>query len=171
MKKLIEDLVEASKASSGAMEIHPVKLNLCEFATQAVGEYDDELKKYNIEIVLRLPENPVMVMADAQKVSRVMENLFSNIRKYALEGTRVYVDVAAGKDYGSVIFRNISKNPLDISAEELTQRFVRGDSSRSGEGSGLGLSIAKSLCELQGGKLGIQTDGDLFKATVALPMA
>ncbi len=171
MKKLIEDLVEASKASSGAMEIHPVKLNLCEFATQAVGEYDDELKKYNIEIVLRLPENPVMVMADAQKVSRVMENLFSNIRKYALEGTRVYVDVAAGKDYGSVIFRNISKNPLDISAEELTQRFVRGDSSRSGDGSGLGLSIAKSLCELQNGKLGIQTDGDLFKATVALPMA
>ena len=171
MKKLIEDLVEASKASSGAIEIHPIRLNLCELAAQAVGEHDDELKKYNIEHVLKNPDKPVMVMADAQKVSRVIENLFSNIRKYALEGTRVYVDVSAGAEHGLIVFKNISKNALDISADELTQRFVRGDSSRSGEGSGLGLSIAKSLCELQNGKLEIQTDGDLFKATVALPMA
>lgn len=171
MKKLIEDLVEASKASSGAMEIHSVKLNLCEFATQAVGEHEDELKKYNIELVLKLPEEPVMVIADAQKTSRIAENLFSNIRKYALEGTRVYIDVAAGAEYGSIIFKNISKHPLDISPDELTQRFVRGDASRSGEGSGLGLSIAKDLCELQNGRLGLQIDGDLFKAIVALPIA
>ena len=171
MKKLIEDLVEASKASSGAMEIHPVKINLCELAAQAVGEHEDELKKYSIELVLKMPDEPVMVMADAQKVSRVIENLFSNIRKYALEGTRVYIDVAAGTEYGSVIFKNISKNALDISPEELTRRFVRGDASRSGEGSGLGLSIAKDLCELQNGKLGLQIDGDLFKAVVALPIA
>ncbi len=171
MKKLIEDLVEASKASSGAMEIHPVKLNLCELAAQAVGEHEDELKKYNIELVLKMPDEPVTVMADAQKVSRVIENLFSNIRKYALEGTRVYIDVAAGAEYGSVIFKNVSKNPLDISPDELTRRFVRGDASRSGEGSGLGLSIAKDLCELQNGRLGLQIDGDLFKAVVALPIA
>ena len=171
MKKLIEDLVEASKASSGAVEIHPVKLNLCEFATQAVGEHEDELRKYGIELVLKLPENPVMVNADAQKTSRIVENLISNIRKYALEGTRVYIDVAEGTDFGSLVFKNISKNPLDISPEELTQRFVRGDAARTGEGSGLGLSIAKDLCELQGGMLGLQIDGDLFKATIALPKA
>ena len=136
-----------------------------------MGEHEDELKKYSIELVLKMPDEPVMVMADAQKVSRVIENLFSNIRKYALEGTRVYIDVAAGTEYGSVIFKNISKNALDISPEELTRRFVRGDASRSGEGSGLGLSIAKDLCELQNGKLGLQIDGDLFKAVVALPIA
>lgn len=171
MKKLIEDLVEASKASSGAMELHPMRINLCELAAQAVGEHEDELKAYGIEIVLKIPDEPVMVMADAQKSSRIVENLFSNIRKYALEGTRVYIDVAAGTEFGSVIFKNVSKNPLDISPDELTQRFVRGDSSRSGEGSGLGLSIAKDLCELQGGRLGLQIDGDLFKAVVALPIA
>lgn len=171
MKKLIEDLVEASKASSGAIEIRPVKLNLCEFAAQTVGEHEDELKKYNIDIVLKMPENPVMVIADAQKTSRIAENLFSNIRKYALEGTRVYVDVVSGSERGSIIFKNVSKHPLDVSAEELTQRFVRGDASRSGEGSGLGLSIAKDLCELQHGQLILSTDGDLFKATIALPIA
>ena len=171
MKKLIEDLVEASKASSGAVEIRPVKLNLCEFAAQTVGEHEDELKKHGIDVVLRVPESPVMVVADAQKTMRIAENLFSNIRKYALEGTRVYVDVADETEFGSITFRNISKNPLDVSPEELTRRFVRGDASRSGEGSGLGLSIAKDLCELQNGKLVLETDGDLFKATVRLPAA
>lgn len=171
MKKLIEDLVEASKASSGAVEIRPVKLNFCEFAVQSVGEHEDELGKKNIEIVLRTPETPVMVVADAQKTMRITENLFSNIRKYALEGTRVYVDVAENAECGFITFKNISKNPLDVSAEELTRRFVRGDASRSGEGSGLGLSIAKDLCELQNGNLVLETDGDLFKATVKLPLA
>lgn len=169
MKKLIEDLVEASKASSGAMEIHPVKINLCEFAAQAVGEHEDELKSRNIEILLRMPEEPVVVTADSQKTSRVVENLFSNIRKYAMEGTRAYVEVLGGEEYGTLIFKNISKEMLDVSAEELTQRFVRGDASRSSEGNGLGLSIAKSLCELQKGRLSVSVDGDLFKATVVLP--
>ncbi len=171
MKKLIEDLVEASKASSGAMEIHPVKINLCEFAAQAVGEHEDELKNKSIEIILKMPDYPVMAMADSQKTSRVVENLFSNIRKYAMEGTRAYVEVAEGTESCSVIFRNISKQALDISADELTQRFVRGDASRSSEGNGLGLSIAKNLCELQKGRLEIKIDGDLFKATVILPKA
>ncbi len=169
MKKLIEDLVEASKASSGAIEIHPIKINLCEFATQTVGEHEDELKNYNIGLVLKAPSTPVTVTADPQKTSRIVENLFSNIRKYALEGTRVYVEVADGTDYGSVVFKNISKYPLDVSADELTQRFVRGDSSRSGEGSGLGLSIAQNLCELQKGKFRVEVDGDLFKVTLSLP--
>ncbi|MEE1012533.1 MAG: HAMP domain-containing sensor histidine kinase [Acutalibacteraceae bacterium] len=170
MKKLIEDLVEASKASSGAVEIRAVKLNLCEFAAQTVGEHEDELKKIGIDVVLRVPEKPVMVIADAQKTMRIAENLFSNIRKYALESTRVYVDVSENTEFASITFKNISKNPLDVSAEELTRRFVRGDASRSGEGSGLGLSIAKDLCELQNGKLILETDGDLFKATVKLPI-
>ena len=169
MKKLIEDLVEASKASSGAIEIHPVKVNLCEFAAQAVGEHEDELKTYNIGLVLKTPPVPVTVTADSQKTSRIVENLFSNIRKYAMEGTRVYVEVADGTDYASIIFKNISKYPLDVSADELTQRFVRGDASRSGEGSGLGLSIAQNLCELQKGKFRVEVDGDLFKVTLSLP--
>ena len=146
MKKLIEDLVEASKASSGAMEIHPVKFNLCEFAAQAVGEHEDELKNKNIEILLRMPEYPVLAMADSQKTSRVVENLFSNIRKYAMEGTRAYVEVSEGEKECSIVFKNISAEALDVSADELTQRFVRGDASRSSEGNGLGLSIAKNLC-------------------------
>lgn len=169
MKKLIEDLVEASKASSGAMEIHPVKINLCEFAAQAAGEHEDELKKFGIGLMLKTPETPVTVFADSQKTSRIVENLFSNIRKYALEGTRVYIDVCGGAEYGKIIFKNISKYPLDVSADELTQRFVRGDSSRSGEGSGLGLSIAQNLCELQKGKFKVDVDGDLFKVTLELP--
>lgn len=170
MKKLIEDLVEASKASSGAIELHPVKINLCEFAAQAVGEHSDELKKCGIEIVLRSAQNPVFVTADAQKTSRIIENLFSNIRKYAMENTRVYVEVAGGNQYGSIVLKNISKYPLDVQPDELVQRFVRGDSSRTGEGSGLGLSIANNLCELQKGKFNVHVDGDLFKVTVALPI-
>ncbi|MBQ8764014.1 MAG: HAMP domain-containing histidine kinase [Clostridia bacterium] len=169
MKKLIEDLVEASKASSGAIEIHPVKVNLCEFAAQAVGEHEDELNPFNIGLVLKAPPSPVTVTADSQKTSRIVENLFSNIKKYAMEGTRVYVEVIDGSAYGSIVFKNISKYPLDISADELTQRFVRGDASRSGEGSGLGLSIAQNLCELQKGKFKVEVDGDLFKVTLSLP--
>lgn len=171
MKKLIEDLVEASKASSGAVELHPIKIDLCEFAAQAVGEHEDELKEKNIELVLNFHARPVMIIADAQKTSRIVENLFSNLRKYALEGTRVYIDVNGGDNFGTLTFRNISKFPLNIAPEELTQRFVRGDASRSGEGSGLGLSIANDLCELQGGKFNIAIDGDLFKVSIAMPKA
>ena len=171
MKKLIEDLVEASKASSGAIEIHPVKINLTEFAAQAVGEHEDELKKIGIGLVLKAPESFVYVTADSQKTSRIVENLFSNIRKYALEGTRVYVEVESGERYGSLIFKNISRNELNVSGDELIQRFVRGDASRSGEGSGLGLSIANNLCELQKGRFRVDVDGDLFKVTVSLPKA
>lgn len=171
MKKLIEDLVEASKASSGAMEIHPVKLNLCELAAQAIGEHSDELNNLGIELVLKTNQAPVTVMADAQKTSRIVENLFSNIRKYAMERTRVYIEVSEDNSNGYLVLKNISKYALDISPDELTQRFVRGDASRTGEGSGLGLSIAKNLCELQKGALDVRIDGDLFKVTIKLPKA
>ena len=110
-------------------------------------------------------------MADPMKISRVVENLFSNIRKYAMEGTRVYADISVNDEFAVLTFKNISRNPLNVPAEELMQRFVRGDSSRTGEGSGLGLSIVKNLCELQGGRFSISVDGDLFKAVVELPKA
>ncbi|MBR2867678.1 MAG: hypothetical protein IKB88_01260 [Clostridia bacterium] len=171
MKKLIEDLVEASKASSGAMEVHPIRVDLCEFALQTVGEHEDELKAQGIDIVLSLSEKNIYAMADPMKISRVVENLFSNIRKYALKGTRVYADVTASGEYAVMTIKNISRNALNVSADELMQRFVRGDSSRTGEGSGLGLSIAKNLCELQGGRFSVSVDGDLFKAVVELPLA
>jgi signal transduction histidine kinase len=118
-----------------------------------------------------MPDYPVLAMADSQKTSRIVENLFSNIRKYAMNGTRAYVEVSDGTDECSIAFKNISSEALDVSSDELTQRFVRGDASRSSEGNGLGLSIAKSLCELQKGRLEISIDGDLFKATVILPKA
>ena len=169
LKTLIEDLVEASKASSGAIELHPVKLNLNEFAAQVVGEHADALEAQGMELILKTPETPVTVTADAQKTSRVMENLFTNISKYGLEGTRVYLDVMASEQFGCMILKNISRYPLDTPAEDLTRRFVRGDSARGGEGSGLGLSIADDLCTLQGGQCIVSTDGDLFKVTVAFP--
>ncbi len=170
MKKLIEDLVEASKASTGNIEIHPISINLCELMVQTVGEYTEELEKSGISLIYRAPENPVFILADGMKTSRIVENLFSNVKKYAMPDTRVFVDVSRNGNFGTVTIKNISKNPIDVSAEELTQRFVRGDASRSTEGSGLGLSIAESLCTLQNGKLEISVDGDLFKATVYLPL-
>ncbi len=170
MKKLIEDLVEASKASTGNIEIHPISINLCELMVQTVGEYTEELEKSGISIIYRAPETPVFILADGMKTSRIVENLFSNVKKYAMPDTRVFVEVSQSGNFGTVTIKNISKNPIDVSAEELTQRFVRGDTSRSTEGSGLGLSIAESLCTLQNGKLDISVDGDLFKATVYLPL-
>ncbi len=171
MKKLIEDLVEASKVSSGSVELHPIKLNLCEIAVQAVGENSEKLEQNGIELRYRIPEQPVYIMADGQKTSRIIENLFSNVQKYAMPDTRVYAEVLSDDKFGALVIKNVSRYPLDISAAELTQRFVRGDAARSSEGSGLGLSIANNLCELQGGKCIIYVDGDLFKVTILLPIA
>ena len=171
LKRLIEDLVEASKVSSGAVTLNKIRVNLCELATQAVGEMEDSFAEHRLEIVLNTPETPPVIFADSQKTWRIFDNLLNNARKYSLEGTRVYVDVREENGEGIFSVKNVSAEALNIPPEELTQRFVRGDQSRTKEGSGLGLSIAKDLCTLQGGALELQIDGDLFKATVKLPLA
>ena len=171
LKHLIDDLTEATRVSTGAIELHPTRVNLCELAAQAVGENTDAFEKSGVEpIIKNNGENPV-VFADGQKTYRVLENIISNITKYSMHGTRAYVTVGEENGMGTVVFRNISAAPLDISADELMERFVRGDSARTGEGSGLGLSIARDLCGLQGGKFEISIDGDMFTTRVFLPKA
>ena len=170
LKKLIEDLVEASKASTGNVKINKIKMNLYELAVQAVGEHEDALAERGIEVRINTPEKQPVVLADNQKTWRIIDNLFSNVKKYSLKGSRAYITVDEKDGWGRFSIKNISEKALDISPDELTQRFVRGDASRSTEGSGLGLSIAKSLCELQGGRFTIEIDGDLFKATLELPL-
>ncbi len=171
LKKLTEDLVEASKASTGNIAVHrePVDLNV--LLSQAAGEFSDRLAKNSLEPVLTTaPEQP-KAMADGQLLWRVFSNLLTNIVKYAMPGTRVYLTTAVQDDHVQITFRNISKAPLSMSGTELTERFVRGDRSRTdGEGSGLGLSIARSLVELQGGQFDVITDGDLFKAVITFPI-
>lgn len=170
LKRLIEDLVEASKASSGAVTLNKMQVNLYELAVQAVGEMEDGFAERNLKIILNTPQQSPIVFADSQKTWRIMDNLLSNARKYSLGGTRVYVDVAEKGANGIFTIKNVSGDALNIDPEELTQRFVRGDASRTLEGSGLGLSIAKDLCRLQDGELKLEIDGDLFKATVSLPL-
>ena len=166
LKKLVEDLVEASKASSGTLNVNLAVCDAGVLLTQALGEFEDRLKKAGITPVLNLPENPVKIMADGRHLWRVFDNLLSNVCKYALGGTRVYLDIIRNNGKVYITFRNISKFQLNVSAEELMERFVRGDTSRNTEGSGLGLSIARSLVELQNGSLELSVDGDLFKVTV-----
>ncbi len=166
LKKLIEDLVEASKASTGNLSVELTKCEPAVLLTQTLGEFDEKLKNAGLTPVISYPENPLYIMADGRHLWRVFENLTANICKYSLSGTRVYLEIYEDSDNVCITFKNISKNELNISGEELTERFVRGDSSRNTEGSGLGLSIAKNLTDLQGGKLCIDIDGDLFKATV-----
>lgn len=163
LKKLIEDLVEASKASTGNV---PVNMEPCEVGViiaQTAGEYDEKLKSRQLDLVLNLPEEPCRIMADGRHLWRVLDNLMNNIFKYAQPGTRVYINLEKKNGRVSIVFRNISKYALNISSDELLERFSRGDSSRNTEGSGLGLSIANSLTELQGGTLSLTVDGDLFK--------
>lgn len=171
LKRLIEDLVEASKASSGAVTFNKMNVNLHELAVQALAEMEDVFSERHLEIILSDNPNPPVIFADSQKTWRVIDNLLSNVRKYALEGTRVYVDINTVGDFGEFTIKNTSREALNIDPDELTNRFVRGDESRNAEGSGLGLSIAKDLCTLQGGELELAIDGDLFKATVKMPLA
>lgn len=167
LKKLLEDLVEASKATTGNLEVNIVPCEVGVILSQAVGEYQQKLEEKQLDLRITQPENTVRIMADGRHLWRVFDNLLNNICKYAQEGTRVYLDVVLKSDQVHIIFRNMSKYPLNISAEELEERFVRGDKSRHMEGNGLGLSIAKSLMELQGGGMEIITDGDLFKVTLS----
>ena len=163
LKKLIEDLVEASKVSSGNVKLNIETINLKELLNQTIGEFEDKLEKKNLKIEMDLPNENVLIKADNRYLYRVIENVFSNVSKYALEGSRVYIKLYKNSNDVNLEIKNISKDKLNISAEELMQRFVRGDKSRYTEGSGLGLSIAESLTELQGGKFKIYIDGDLFK--------
>ena len=166
LKKLIEDLVEASKASSGNIKITKEVLNVNELLNQITGEFEDKFEKRGLKTISKLPEEKVFIKADSRYLYRVLENVYSNVAKYAEENSRVYVDCVIENDEVAIYVKNISKDELNISADELMQRFVRGDKSRNTEGSGLGLSIAKSLTELQDGTFNIYLDGDLFKVAI-----
>ena len=165
LKKLTEDLVEASKVSSGNVKLTIEEINLKELINQSIGEFKDRFEEKGLQIESNMPEG-IKVKADNRYLYRVIENLFSNITKYALENSRVYIDITKEKNKISISMKNISKEKLNISSDELMQRFVRGDKARYTEGSGLGLSIAKSLTELQGGTFDIYIDGDLFKVVI-----
>lgn len=166
LKKLLEDLMEASKATTGNLEVDPQPCEVGVLLTQAVGEYQKKLEEKDLELIVRQPEDAVKIMADGRHLWRVFDNLLNNICKYAQENSRVYLSVEVREEKAVIIFRNMSKYVLDVSPEELEERFVRGDKSRRMEGNGLGLSIAKSLVELQNGNMEIVTDGDLFKVTL-----
>ena len=171
LKRLIEDLIEASKVSTGNVTINKSKLNLSELAMQVIAEFAPEMEKNGNEIRFSEPDTPPTVMADGAKTYRILSNLLSNAKKYSMPDTRVYISVYTDNINSYFEIKNISSEPLNIRPEELTERFVRGDKSRSKEGNGLGLSIAKDLCELQGGEIHLHIDGDLFKAVVRLPAA
>ena len=171
LKKLTEDLVEASKASSGALPVELQPTDVAVLFDQIVGEYQERLADCRLTLVARPPETPVSVWADGKLLSRVMDNLVSNICKYALEDTRVYVVAASDAETVTISFKNVSRAELNISPDELMERFVRGDASRHTEGSGLGLSIAGSLVRLMNGTFALSIDGDLFRADVTLPRA
>ena len=168
LKKLVEDLVEASKASSGNLTVNLSPCNITVLLNQALGEFSEKLEKANLTPIVKTDDDGIAVLADGRHLWRVFDNLLSNVCKYGLEGTRVYIDVKTEKNGVLVTFRNISKYQLNVSSEELLERFVRGDKSRHTEGHGLGLSIARSLMEIQGGSLDISVDGDLFKVTVKI---
>ena len=166
LKKLIEDLVEASKASSGAIKLNMENINVVELFKQAIGEFQDKFQNKGLSIITNYEKENIYIKADSRYLYRVIENLFSNITKYALEASRVYIDIETEENKVKISVKNISKERLNISEEELMQRFVRGDKSRTTEGSGLGISIAKSLVELQNGTFKLKIDGDLFKVEI-----
>lgn len=171
LKRLIDDLIEASKVTSGNVSVHLAPMNLSELCLQSTVDVQQDFDKNNLNLVVKQGEKPVTVTADGAKTFRVIENLLSNARKYSARGSRVYVSVYEQGDKGIFEIKNISAQPLDITPDELTERFVRGDKSRTAEGNGLGLSIAKELCKVQNGELELSIDGDLFKAKVEFPLA
>ncbi len=166
LKTLIEDLFEVSKANSGNVAFHTEKVDICHLVRQMYLEYEDRAAEAGLIFRFRFPEQKVFLMLDGEKTSRVFDNLYTNIIKYAMPDSRVYVSVAQDAEEVRIELKNISGYELNIPAESLTERFVRGDSARSSEGSGLGLAIARSFVELQGGKMDIEIDGDLFKVTL-----
>lgn len=166
LKTLTEDVVEASKISSGNITLEFMNINLVEIIQQTSGEFEEKFKARRLTEVMSFPEREVIISADGRRLWRVLANIYNNTAKYAMEGTRVYADLYTTGTTAVFSLKNISEQPLNISADELTERFIRGDISRSTEGSGLGLSIAKTLTEMQGGKFELYLDGDLFRVTI-----
>lgn len=166
LNNLIEDLFEVSKVNSGNIELNPVELNVVALIQQAQAETEDLLKQKNLTVILDAPENGIVQALDGDKTYRIFENLFTNIAKYTLPGTRVYVSATAQPDYTEIVFKNISEAQMNFTQEEIVERFVRGDKSRHESGSGIGLAIVKSFTEVQNGTFSIEIDGDLFKAVV-----
>ena len=166
LNNLIEDLFEVSKVNSGNIELNPVGLNVVALIQQAQAETEDLLKQKNLTVILDAPENGIVQALDGDKTYRIFENLFTNIAKYTLPGTRVYVSATAQPDYTEITFKNISEAQMNFTPEEIVERFVRGDKSRHESGSGIGLAIVKSFTEVQNGTFSIEIDGDLFKAVV-----
>lgn len=171
LKKLIEDLMELSKASSGNIQANIITMDVAESVNQALGEFSDKLENVQLTPVFHQPEEPILIAADGRLTWRVLSNLLSNAVKYATPGTRVFVEIAREEDTVQLSIKNVSREELRLSAEDLLERFVRGDASRNREGSGLGLNIAKTLMEVQGGSLQLTLDGDLFKVTLTFPAA
>lgn len=171
LKQLTEDLVEASKISSGNIELQMVRMQLQSMVYQACGEFQERFEERQLSMVWAMEKEPICIMADGRQLWRILENLLGNIYKYAMSGTRVYVELQRREDTAFLSLKNTSRETLTMDAEELTGRFVRGDKSRTTEGSGLGLSIAQSLVELQNGTFELSVDGDLFKVTISFPVA
>mgnify|MGYP001051697796 FL=1 len=174
LKQLTDDLVEASKITSGNISLHFEQINLTELMNQTIGEFSEKFEMKNLTTVMNVRVKNAVIEADSRRIWRVMENLFNNIYKYAMEGTRVYLsieDMPDKKKFIVISIKNISASPLNCNPDELTERFIRGDVSRTTEGSGLGLSIARNLTEAQKGTFEIQLDGDLFKVILTFPKA
>ena len=169
LKQLIEDLIEASKVSSGNIAVEKMRVDYRQLVMQAVGEMEEKLADAKLEFKLHC-DAPILIDADGRHMWRILENILSNVVKYAMSGSRVYAEIYAKEGYGVLEMKNVSAAPIDFDAAHLTERFVRGDSARTTEGSGLGLSIAQSLAEVQGGHFDVQIDGDLFKAIVSIPL-
>lgn len=169
LKQLIEDLIEASKASSGNLTVEKMRVDYKQLTLQAMGEMEDKTEAMGLVFKVSC-EEPVFIDADGGHMWRILENLLSNVIKYSMPNSRVYVDIFKMDGYGVLVMKNISAAPIDFDETRLTERFVRGDESRTTEGSGLGLSITQSLAEIQGGTFGIQVDGDLFKSIVSIPL-
>lgn len=171
LKKLIEDLMEASKAATGDLEVFLERCQAGVLLSQAVGEFEHKLQERGLELIVRQEQEPVWILADPRMLWRILDNLMTNICKYAQSNTRVYLSMEAQDGQAVLTFKNISRYALDVNASELAERFVRGDKSRHTEGNGLGLAIAKSLTELQGGDMQLVADGDLFKVVLSFPIA
>ena len=166
LKVLTEDVVEASKASTGNIKLEMNDIDFVEMVQQVIGEFEEKFQEKNLTMMVHFTDEPSIIYADGQRMWRVLENVFGNVVKYAMEGTRVYAEISNRNKKVTFSLKNISAQPLNISADELTERFIRGDVARNTEGSGLGLSIAKSLTELQGGEFKLHLDGDLFKVMI-----